>query len=187
MPTRGMIRSATSEETILPNAAPMITPTARSMTLPFTAKSRNSLSMLMRVSSWVVHLQDLELFVSRRGAQRDAVARARLEQRARDGRDPRDTAVRGIDLVDAHDAHRALARSALHAHARAEEDLVGVAAGRAHHLGRFQPLDEEAHAPVDLAQAFLPIEVVGVLGTVAERGGPGHGLHHLGPLELEHA
>src|ERR1700704_4154682 len=40
--TTGMIRSLTSESTILPNAAPMITPTARSITLPFTANSRNS-------------------------------------------------------------------------------------------------------------------------------------------------
>src|SRR6266542_3692036 len=41
--TTGMIRSLTSESTILPNAAPMITPTARSTTLPLTANSRNSL------------------------------------------------------------------------------------------------------------------------------------------------
>ena len=41
-PTTGMITSFTSESTILPNAPPMITPTARSTTLPFTANSRNS-------------------------------------------------------------------------------------------------------------------------------------------------
>src|SRR5208283_3178691 len=40
--TTGMMRSLTSESTILPNAPPMITPTARSTTLPLTAKSRNS-------------------------------------------------------------------------------------------------------------------------------------------------
>ncbi len=34
--------SATSEETIFPNAVPTMTPTARSTTLPFTAKFRNS-------------------------------------------------------------------------------------------------------------------------------------------------
>src|SRR5437764_1285082 len=43
-PTTGMMRSLTSESTILPNAAPMITPTARSTTLPLTANSRNSCS-----------------------------------------------------------------------------------------------------------------------------------------------
>src|SRR5436190_881201 len=45
-----MTMSSTSEATILPNAAPMITPTARSTTLPFTAKSLNSVSMLMGIS-----------------------------------------------------------------------------------------------------------------------------------------
>ena len=39
--------SPTSEETILPKAAPMITPTARSTTLPFMANSLNSDAMLM--------------------------------------------------------------------------------------------------------------------------------------------
>src|SRR3954469_7802699 len=42
----GMITSPTSEVTMAPKAAPMITPTARSTTLPFMANSRNSFSML---------------------------------------------------------------------------------------------------------------------------------------------
>src|SRR5262249_2856171 len=42
----GMMTSATSELTMAPNAAPMMTPTARSTTLPFIANSRNSFSML---------------------------------------------------------------------------------------------------------------------------------------------
>src|SRR5262249_49066822 len=41
----GMSTSFTSESTILPKAAPMITPTARSKALPFIANSLNSLSM----------------------------------------------------------------------------------------------------------------------------------------------
>src|SRR5579871_2044269 len=41
----GMMMSPTSEVTIAPKAAPMMTATARSTTLPFMAKSRNSLSM----------------------------------------------------------------------------------------------------------------------------------------------
>src|ERR1700704_5192725 len=45
--TTGMIKSLTRESTILPNAAPMITPTARSTTLPLTANSRNSLMIDM--------------------------------------------------------------------------------------------------------------------------------------------
>src|SRR5262245_6610720 len=45
MPTGGMMMPSTRDVTILPNAAPMMTPTARSMTLPRAMKSRNSLSM----------------------------------------------------------------------------------------------------------------------------------------------
>ncbi|MNW08895.1 hypothetical protein D3C71_2057640 [compost metagenome] len=44
MPSGGMIRSPTNEETILPNAAPMMIPTAISTTLPLTAKALNSFS-----------------------------------------------------------------------------------------------------------------------------------------------
>lgn len=43
MPTTGIMRSLTSELMILLNAPPMMTPTARSMTLPRLMKSRNSL------------------------------------------------------------------------------------------------------------------------------------------------
>jgi len=43
----GMIMSSTNDPTILPNAPPMITPTARSITLPRIANSLNSLSRLM--------------------------------------------------------------------------------------------------------------------------------------------
>src|SRR5207237_696698 len=41
----GMMTSPTSELTIEPKAAPMMTPTARSTTLPFIANSLNSFSM----------------------------------------------------------------------------------------------------------------------------------------------
>src|SRR5579871_5915909 len=41
----GMMMSLTSELTMAPKAAPMITATARSTTLPFIAKSRNSFSI----------------------------------------------------------------------------------------------------------------------------------------------
>src|ERR1700756_79390 len=40
----GMIMSPTSELTMAPKATPMMTPTARSTTLPFIANSRNSFS-----------------------------------------------------------------------------------------------------------------------------------------------
>src|SRR5215218_2691728 len=47
----GMMMSPTREVTMLPNAAPMITPTARSTTLPFTANSRNSFNIRKSFSS----------------------------------------------------------------------------------------------------------------------------------------
>src|SRR6266576_3744436 len=51
LPMTGMIRSLTSDSTILPNAAPMMTATARSITFPLTAKSRKSFSIDMMISS----------------------------------------------------------------------------------------------------------------------------------------
>src|SRR5208283_4295072 len=45
MPMIGMMMSSTSPSTILPKAAPMITPTARSSALPRMAKSLNSCRM----------------------------------------------------------------------------------------------------------------------------------------------
>src|ERR1700739_847445 len=45
IPIGGMIMSCTREETIFPNAAPMMKPTARSITLPRMANSLNSLNM----------------------------------------------------------------------------------------------------------------------------------------------
>jgi hypothetical protein len=58
-------------------------------------------------------------------------------------------------------------------------------AGWVGHLGDVQPLGQEADAAVDLAQALLAVQVVAVLAAVAVLGGPGHGLHHLGPLVVE--
>src|SRR5712672_3661710 len=58
-PIGGMMMSSTSEPTIFPNAAPIMTPTARSITLPRMANSLNSLNMelsLLRLDL-VVHQQ----------------------------------------------------------------------------------------------------------------------------------
>ncbi len=46
-PTGGMMISFTSDDTILPNAPPMMTPTAMSITLPLRANSLNSLKNAM--------------------------------------------------------------------------------------------------------------------------------------------
>src|ERR1700687_2550463 len=45
LPTGGMITSSTSEDTTLPNAAPIITPTAKSITFPRTTNSLQSLNI----------------------------------------------------------------------------------------------------------------------------------------------
>jgi len=45
-----MTTPSTNEETIFPNAAPTMIPTAMSMTLPLTAKVLNSLRKLMMTS-----------------------------------------------------------------------------------------------------------------------------------------
>ena len=46
IPTTGMMTASTSEETILPKAAPITIPTARSITLPRIANSLNSVVKL---------------------------------------------------------------------------------------------------------------------------------------------
>lgn len=50
-PNTGIIMSVTKDETIFPNAAPMITPTARSKALPLTANSLNSLNIFKLLSN----------------------------------------------------------------------------------------------------------------------------------------
>src|SRR5574340_1616289 len=52
----GMMMSLTSEVTMAPNAPPMITPMARSTTLPRMMKVLNSLNMM--IPSWVVGRRD---------------------------------------------------------------------------------------------------------------------------------
>src|SRR6266478_2797065 len=56
LPIGGMMMSLTTEVTILPKAPPMITPTARSTTLPRIANSLNSLIIPMTVSPFPLML-----------------------------------------------------------------------------------------------------------------------------------
>src|SRR5271166_3735392 len=59
MPSGGIITSLRKEETIFPNAPPMITPTAMSTTLPLTANSLNSSTIFMDLRSlWDASLGD---------------------------------------------------------------------------------------------------------------------------------
>src|SRR5258707_15233796 len=78
-PMIGMMMSTTSDVTMPPNAAPMMTPTARSTTLPFIANSRNSLSIRSPFSS-----------ASRTGRLMTATSRRLVDQaRMHDGAAPR--------------------------------------------------------------------------------------------------
>ena len=56
---------------------------------------------------------------------------------------------------------------------------------RVGHFGDVEALGQETDAAVDLAQAFLAVEVVAILRAVAVLGGPRHHFHHLGPLHIE--
>src|SRR2546425_6414399 len=59
----GMMTSLTSELTIAPKAAPMITPTARSTALPLIANSRNSFSMRSTAERRLHLLEGLEVLL----------------------------------------------------------------------------------------------------------------------------
>src|SRR5471032_1957701 len=60
----GMMTSPTSEVTMPPNAAPMMTPTARSTTLAFIANSRNSLSICSPFCSSLTGLEPFEALIN---------------------------------------------------------------------------------------------------------------------------
>src|SRR6185312_7119565 len=117
--------------------------------------------------------------------QLDHVAFARLQERARDWRDPADAAGARIRLVDADDGDAALgALAARIAHGRAEEHLLAILLlRRIDHLGDFEPLGEKAQAAIDLAQALLAVDVIAVLRAIAIARGPGDGLDDLRPLD----
>src|SRR5690606_32030691 len=183
-PSTGMMMSATSDETILPNAVPMMTATARSTTLPFTAKSRNSFRidmappLLPLFDGVVPDFEDLQALLPGRRTQRDAITFPGLEEGFCDGGNPGNAAGRRVDLVHAHDRDAALGPGVRgDANGRAEEQMDGEPPGAGDSLGGLEGLDVVADPPVDLAQAPLAVDVVGVLGAIAERGGPGDGLH----------
>src|ERR1044072_1138450 len=132
----------------------------------------------------VLDLHDLDLFLAARSAHLDDVACGGAQHGAGDRGDPADVALRQVDLVDAEDLDGAFLALLVGAgHGGAEEDLVGLRPlGRVDDLRAFQPLGEEADAPVDLAQPLLAVEIVAVLRAVAVGRSPRHDLHDLGPF-----
>src|SRR5215470_8794515 len=144
---------------------------------------------MVRCKRGVPDRDHFELLHAPGRAQHHGVAFTRLDERARHRRDPADVAPRGVDLVDAHDADRAfLAARAAHRDGRAEEDLVRavVFARRrgVHHFSEVEPPDQEADAPIDLAQALLAVNVIRVLRAIAIARGPRHGRYKLRALAL---
>src|SRR5687767_3399876 len=106
--------SLTSELTILPNAAPIMMPTAMSTTLPLTANSRNSFAMLMAVSPCFSG-QSVDAVVGS-----DAIRlrhRRVVERRAREITDVVDVLAGHHGLADVHDLGSAVAE-AVHAEHR---------------------------------------------------------------------
>ena len=124
-----------------------------------------------------------------RCAQDDAIARARLHQRARQRRHPTDVAAVQIDFVDADDADDVfVAGGVLVGDGRAEEHARGRRSrprrGRIDDFGRVDAFRQKADPRVDLAQPPFAVEVVGVLAAVAVAGGPGHDLRHRRPFPV---
>ena len=93
-----------------------------------------------------------------------------------------------VEFVGPHDAIRELlARVVLEAHPGAEVHLA-VGGGRvAHHRQLVEALAEKAHPRVDLAQPLLAVDVLGVLGAIAQRRGVGDLLGHARALLVPQA
>ena len=100
---------------------------------------------------------------------------------------PAELAVGDVVLVRPDDPPDAfLAVLVLRAHPRAEEDLrlPRLAILRLHPLQLVEPLGQELHAPIDLAELLLPVDVLRVLRPIPLRGGVRDPLHDLRPLHV---
>src|ERR1700693_3267685 len=79
IPMIGVMRSLTRDSTMAPNATPMMTPTARSMTLPRATKSRKPLSMTPSLLLTLHCRLDLDLNVRGRNCDRSVERSPALE------------------------------------------------------------------------------------------------------------
>ena len=167
----------------MPNAAPIITATARSMTLPLIANSRNSLMMLIGRSppGFRVFLRPPGVRSVTRSPSR-ALSSALAIGETHETRPCAGSTSSTPTMVTVFSPEAPFTRTVAPKNTWSVSRPVEL-----HDFRAFQALDEEAHPPVDLAQAFLAVDVVGVLRAIAERRGPRHGLHHLGALDLDQA
>ena len=104
-----------------------------------------------------------------------------------DRRHPAHFTTRAVRLVNAEDSDAALVPGTTDiCHGGAEKNLVGaVMQAGIGKLGNLHALRQETDASVDLAQAFLAIDVVAVFRAIPVAGRPMHDLDHLGPLPID--
>ena len=113
------------------------------------------------------------------------VALLLAEHGARHRRLHADEALRRIELVGADDPElEALARLVLERDPGAEEHPARLLRRLGHHLELVEPLREEVHAPVDLAQPLLAVDVLGVLRAIPQRRRVRDLPRHARPLDL---
>src|SRR6476646_8763289 len=162
-----MIRSLTSESTILPKAAPIMTATARSITLPLTAKSRKSFSIDMMSAPRL----EIEFPVGgKRGSDRGLPGLARANPH---------------DLLDCGDEYLAVTDLA---GARSLDDGVDRTLDQAvgnddFDLDLGQKVDDILGATIELGVTFLPPETLHFGDRQAAYADLGQGLAHLVELE----
>jgi hypothetical protein len=89
-----------------------------------------------------------------------------------------------IGLVGADERVRLrLAVLVAHLDDGAETHHVTAELFRTHDDRTIETLGEQLHAPIDLAQALLAVDILGILGAIALGGSLGHLAHHLGALD----
>src|SRR5688572_13774056 len=111
----------------------------------------------------VLERHDLELDLSRGALDRDDVTDLAFHQRLAERRLEAELALGRVRLVRA-DQRMGLLVAILvaHADAGAEADDVPADLLGSHHDGGVEPLGQEAHAPINLAQPLLAVDILGV-------------------------
>src|SRR5262249_19002723 len=120
--------------------------------------------------SLVTDLDDREAPRARRRRHAHVGALALAEEGRADRRPPADALARGVDLVLADELELLLvAVVVFENHRGAEKDLVSALLRRVDDHRRVDALAQKAHAPIDLAELALAVDVLRVLRAVALR------------------
>src|SRR5690625_3010994 len=134
----------------------------------------------------VAHLENIELVVACRGANRYEVALMGLEQSPGDWRNPANPPLQRGSLINAYNCDcLLLALPVGVGHSCTEKYLIPVGLlCRLHHLGDFQTLGQKTQPAINFPQTALTIYIVPILGTIPIRGRPADGINHLGTLDI---